>query len=669
MILDSREYREQLMAASFHPSYVQIGPLRVSWPTRHAMALVAAILFMLSSGLVARADPTDVQTVWRLLDYIAVDYGGAVSDGQIKSASEYAEMTEFAALLSTRIAALPPTLAREQLVDGAKRLQASIAHKDPPQQVADFAHDLAADLLKAYPIPLAPAKTPDVTRGAALFAQNCASCHGITGDGHGPDAAKLAAPPIAFTDLNRARQRSPFALYQVIDQGIEGTAMPSFSTLPTDERWALAFYVGHFAFSDDLVKQGERFWKADASLRQQIPDLATLAGLTPSALAKSVGAEQADAVMAYLRLHPDAIGQSAPGSLNVARDKLARSLWAYRTGNRNEAQKLALSAYLDGFEPLEVVLSARDATLMGSIETRMGELRAALQRGESADQIAKHVQVLNELFDDAETALSPDSVSDASSFFGALTILLREGFEALLIVVAMVAFLQKAERSDVLPYLHGGWVAALVAGALTWAIATYAIGISGASRELTEGFGSLFAAIILLSVGIWMHGKAQADQWQRYIREKVSYVLSGRSAWFLFGLAFIVVYREVFETILFYVALWTQGNHGAMLMGAGSAVLLLGVVAWAMLGYSRRLPVASFFRYSAWLMAALTVVLAGKGVAALQEAGVIDIAPLTMAPRLVVLGVFPTLQSIGAQILMLIAILVGFVWNRQRAAA
>jgi high-affinity iron transporter len=166
-----------------------------------------------------------------------------------------------------------------------------------------------------------------------------------------------------------------------------------------------------------------------------------------------------------------------------------------------------------------------------------------------------------------------------------------------------------------------------------------------------------------------MHGKAQADQWQRYIREKVSNVLSGRSAWFLFGLAFIVVYREVFETILFYAALWTQGNHGAIVMGAGSAVFLLGVVAWAMLGYSRRLPVAIFFRYSAWLMAALTVVLAGKGVAALQEAGVIDIAPVTIAPRLVVLGVFPTLQSIGAQILMLIAILVGFVWNRQRAAA
>ncbi|MEO6779639.1 MAG: cytochrome c/FTR1 family iron permease [Bradyrhizobium sp.] len=621
-----------------------------------------------SSSTIAGANPAAVQTAWRLLDYIAVDYGGAVPDGQIKSASEYTEMTEFAASVSTRIAALPPTPARAQLIAGATQLQTVIASKGSPEQVASLAHGLAADLLKAYPIPLAPAKTPDVARRAPLFAQTCASCHGVAGDGHGPDAPKLATPPIAFTDLNRARQRSPFALYQAIDQGIDGTAMPSYADLPSDDRWALAFYASHFAFSDDVVKQGQRLWKSDLSLRQQIPDLTTLAGLTPNILAKSIGAAKADAVIAYLRLHPDAIGQVVPGSLDVSRDKLAQSLAAYRTGDRRGAQELALSAYLDGFEPLEPQLTARDATLMGNIESRMGELRAALGRGHSADEIATRVQVLDGLFDDAEAALSPDAEGDVSTFLGALTILLREGFEALLIVVAMVAFLRKADRSDALLYVHGGWVGALVAGVFTWGIATYAIKISGASRELTEGFGSLLAAIVLLSVGIWMHGKAQADQWQRYIRDKTSYALSRRSAWFLFGLAFIVVYREVFETILFYAALWTQGNRGALLAGAGSAMLLLGLSAWAMLRYSQRLPVAKFFGYSAWLMTGLTIVLAGKGVAALQEAGTIDIAPLTAAPRLAVLGIFPTLQSIGAQILMLVAIVVGFIWNRQRAA-
>jgi FTR1 family protein len=128
-----------------------------------------------------------------------------------------------------------------------------------------------------------------------------------------------------------------------------------------------------------------------------------------------------------------------------------------------------------------------------------------------------------------------------------------------------------------------------------------------------------------------MHGKAQADQWQRYIRENMARVLSGGSVWLLFGLAFIVVvYGEVFETILFYAALWTEGNGGTVLAGALSACAALAVVAWAMLRYSRQLPIGKFFTYSSWLMAVLTVVLAGKGIAALQEAGIVSIAPLQL---------------------------------------
>ena len=635
---------------------------------RRAMAVLAVFLCLVGVSTIAHAETADVQTAWRLLDYMAVDYGGAVSGGRVKSASEYAEMTEFAASVSDRLMALPPTPARGQLITGATQLRGVIAAKGEPKEVARIAHSLAADLLKAYPVPLAPSKAPDLARGASLFAQNCASCHGMTGDGHGPDAVKLSTPPIAFSEIVRARQRSPFALYQVIDQGIDGTAMQSFATLPSDDRWALAFYAGRFAFPEALANEGERLWKSDPGLRQMIPDLTTLAGLTPEVLAKSIGVAKADAVIAYLRRHPDVVIQQAPGSLTIAREKLAQSLSAYRGGDRHAAQELALSAYLDGFEPLEPMLTARDATLMGHIESAMGEFRASLQQGRPADEIATRIQVLDGLFDDAEAALSPDAASTASTFLGAFTILLREGLEALLIVVAMIAFLRKAERPEVLRYVHGGWIGALAAGALTWGIATYAIGISGASRELTEGFGSLFAAVVLLSVGIWMHGKAQADQWQRYIREKMSRALSRQSAWFLFGLAFIVVYREVFETILFYAALWTQGNGGTMLAGAGSAVLLLGLIAWAMLRYSRDLPIAKFFAYSAWLMAILTIVLAGKGVSALQEAGIIDIAPLGGGIRVSMLGIFPTLQSMGAQLLMLIAVLGGFLLNRRRAA-
>ncbi|MET3835999.1 FTR1 family protein [Brevundimonas sp. UYEF29] len=294
------------------------------------------------------------------------------------------------------------------------------------------------------------------------------------------------------------------------------------------------------------------------------------------------------------------------------------------------------------------------------IETAMDQVRGAISRNAPVAEVRDEIETLDGLFAEAARALSPDQASNASSFLGAFAVLLREGLEALLIVVAMIAFLRKAERTDVLPYVHGGWVAALLAGGLTWAAATYLITISGASRELTEGFGSLIASVVLISVGLWMHGKAQADAWQIYIREKLSTALSKKSAWFLFLLAFIVVYREVFETILFLTALWTQGGGAAMLAGIGAAALVLVVVTWVMLRLSRSLPIAKFFQYSAILMAALAVVLAGKGVAALQEAGLISLHPLAL-PRFDWLGFYPTIEGVLAQLLAIAALAFGFI--------
>jgi high-affinity iron transporter len=136
--------------------------------------------------------------------------------------------------------------------------------------------------------------------------------------------------------------------------------------------------------------------------------------------------------------------------------------------------------------------------------------------------------------------------------------------------------------------------------------------------------------------------------------------LSRGSAWFLFGLAFLVVYREAFETILFYAALWTSGNGGTILAGALTAVVLLGAIAWVMLRLSKTLPITQFFRYSALLIAILAVVLVGKGVGALQEAGMLSISALPDVPRITALGLFPTLESVGAQLAMLAALLIGF---------
>ena len=627
---------------------------------------VLALCGVVAIPSAARASDETVQTAWRLLDYVAVDYRGAVANGRVLSAGEYTEMTEFSASVASHIEELPSGPQKLKLAAEAKALVDAVASKASPDAVAKISRTLGTDLLAAYPVPLAPAKLPDAARGATLYAQNCAACHGITGDGLGANAAKLDPRPVAFRDAARARERSTFALYQVIGQGIDGTAMASFANLPSQDRWALAFHVGRFAFSD--TAKGAMLWQSDAKLRARIPDMKTLAAMTPAMLGRDIGQDRADAVMAYLRANPQAVMAASPGSLAVVREKLAQSVSAYASGDRNGAKKLALAAYLDGFEPVEPILVARDATLMARIEGAMGELRASIGRGDPLPEVQRQVASLDSLFADAEEVIAPGAASTISTFVGAFTILLREGLEALLIVVAMLAFLRKAERGDMIRYVHGGWTAALAAGALTWAVATYFIGVSGASRELTEGFGSLFAALVLLSVGIWMHGKSQAGEWQRYIRETLGRALSRKSAWFLFGLAFIVVYREVFETILFYAALTAQGSGAVILAGAGSALVLLGVIAWVMLRFSARLPVSEFFRYSSALIAVLAVVLAGKGVAALQEAGTIDIAPLLHFPRIPMLGLFPTWESVGAQLLT-VAIVVAGGWYNGRLAS
>src|SRR5690606_37795254 len=326
--------------------------------------------------------------------------------------------------------------------------------------------------------------------------------------------------------------------------------------LSNDDRWALAYYTGGLAYDAAAREQGAAIWADDDQVRRVFPDLAALSGATEADLSKTLGADRARAIIAYLRGEPSAVAASSPvnsnASLALARQRLQQSVAAYRSGDRGQASALALSAYLDGVEPVEPQLGSRDRKLLRQIESAMATLRARIGEGAPTSAVEAQAAAVGQLLDRSESALADRSNSTTAAFLGSFTILLREGVEALLIVIGMIAFLRKAERRDVLPYVHAGWIGALLAGGVTWAIATYAVSISGAEREATEGLSALFAAIALLSVGIWMHQKSMAGRWQQYLQEKMSAALTRRSATFLFVLSFVAVYREVFETILFY---------------------------------------------------------------------------------------------------------------------
>ena len=632
--------------------------------------LLSMLLLFAVAG-VALANP-QAQTLWRLLDYIAVDYPAAISDGKVVSELEYNEMIEFSATVREGLAELPEHPSGPALDAQAAALQEAITAKAPPAEVERQARALAEALLEAYPVPRGPDHAPDLSGAAALYQHNCASCHGATGAGDGPISAGMDPPPIDFTDAERARQRSVFALAQVIEQGLEGTTMVSYAHLPEEQRWALAFYVGQLAFPED-TSRGEALWRDNAEVRAAIPDLDTLVQVRPAGLG-GLDQADADAITAYLRRQPQSAMEIARagqggGALALARTRLREGVAAYGEGDAGLARDKVLSAYLDGVEPAEPLIGTRDTELLRELETAMASVRSAIGEGAGAAEVRARAETAEALLDRAEATISDNASAGATTaFVGALVILLREGLEALLIVIAMMAFLRKAGRTEAMPYVHGGWVGALVAGGATWLAATYLIDISGASRELTEGFAALFAAVVLVSVGIWMHGKSQADAWQRYIRDRLSHALSRGSMWFLFLLAFVVVYREAFETVLFYAALWSQGHHAAILAGAAAAVAALAVIAWLMLRYSRKLPFGTFFAVSAALVAVLAVVLAGKGIAALQEAGWVPMAMFD-GPRIDLLGIHPTVQGISVQLAVLAVLVIGFVWNTRSARA
>lgn len=619
------------------------------------------------------ASPVNPRQTWQLLDYVAVDYGAAVQNGRIVSAGEYAEMREFAGAVRSQLAALPATPGQADLVTQADQLVAAVEAKAEASHVADRAHRLADGLLASYPIGAAPTTPPDLARAALLYAAQCAACHGSAGQGDGPAAASLDPPPIAFTDAARAAQRSPFALYEAISQGIQGTAMTNFSALSEEERWALAFYVGSLAHSPEIRAQGESLWRNEAAWHQRIPSLEALSRTSEADLVAAGGDHaQARAIIAYLRAQPQAVETPVVGAgtrpLDLARQRMAESLRAYQAGNAVQAKTAALSAYLDGVEPVEPTLGARNNVLMRQLETAMARYRDGIGRRVPVAEATAQAAQVTVLFDRAETVLQDTHSDRTTAFLGSFTILLREGIEALLIVIGMIAFLRKAERREVLPAVHAGWIGALLAGVATWAIATHLVDISGANREVTEGVSALFAAAVLLSVGIWMHQKSLAGRWQQYLHAKVSAALTRRSATFLFLLAFVAVYREVFETILFFIAMWSKENSTAILGGLVAGSVVLAAVAYWMLRMSKRLPIGQFFSISSILIAVLAVVLVGKGIAALQEAGWVGQA-LVAAPRIDWLGVYPSWQSLLAQLTVAVIAILGFYVNTRSSRA
>ncbi|WP_447652194.1 FTR1 family protein [Pseudomonas abietaniphila] len=620
-------------------------------PSRFMACLSLVLLSLFSTA--ASADSVDgAAQALHLLDYVSADYPPTVVDGKVIDEAEYREQVEFLGALQGLIVALPARGERVELEQGVKALLAAVEQKQDGALVARQARQLGAKLAVAYEVSQAPVITPDPTRGAPLYAQHCSVCHGDAGAGDGPAGIGLTPPPANLRDAARLDRLSLYDIYNTLGLGIEGTDMPSFADQLDDrQRWDVATYIASFS-ADAAAAQGKTY------------NLADLARQTPAEVVAAEG-PQAAATFRAQRAQPPQVQRGPAQLLDYTRQTLDNSLAAYQSGEREQAYDLSVAAYLEGFELVESSLDNVDANVRKDTEKALMAYRQSLQDGLPVDQAAQKLSAAKIKLKESADLLGNDGLSTSLSFISGLLILLREGLEAILVLAAILAFLRNTGQQSAVRSVNVGWGLALLAGLGTWALAAYVIDVSGSQRELLEGATALFASVMVLWLGVWMHDRRHAAAWQDYIK---SSLVGGGGRFGFAVLAFFSVYRELFEVILFYETLWLQAGpagHNAVLAGGATALVLLVGLAWVILRGSAKLPLAMFFGINAALLCALSVVFAGHGVKALQEAGIFGTRPVPFF-EFDWLGIHADAYSLSAQAVALLAIAV--LYGRSRLA-
>ena len=335
-------------------------------------------------------------------------------------------------------------------------------------------------------------------------------------------------------------------------------------------------------------------------------------------------------------------------------------------------------AYFDVFHRIEPALKAEDYPRTRQIEQAFLLLRGQLDSGADASQAKASLASLMAQIQQASAALNAAPVSGLAAslqgFSNAFVILTREGTEALLIVTALLMYLNRVGHAGGRRAVYLGIVAAVLATGLTWFGLQHAIAHSGVAQETIEGVASLVAAGVLFYVSYWLISKAEARRWQAFLTGQLDRGISRGSLAAFATAAFLAVYREGAETILMFQPIML-GAGGSQLTGvlAGIAAAMVSLVAvfWALRFASVRMAIRPFFRITGVLLFGLAVVFAGKGVTELQEAGILVVSPLPgkLGATILalpgwlreILGLGASLQSLAIQGLLLAGAIVSLL--------
>jgi high-affinity iron transporter len=648
-----------------------------------------------SLGIAASPAPEEdssTRLMIHLLDYLGKDYGGAVGpDGKIQDEGEYAEQIEFADRVE-EIARSHPALEKAQdLREQIKKLVTGIHEKTAPENVSQATRAIQTQLINLTGLATYPKKWPDQKLVLNRFQESCSGCHGVNGRGDGPLGQGLDPKPSNFRDLQAGKLLAPYQAFNTIRLGVPGTGMPSFSHLSEDESWSLAFYVVSLRYrsEDEKSFQDVTPQKALEELVKVLPDgpktpsqllpwiamgsdasIIELLGKTALKSSPEFGENSSTNLLQTLRFVAPDSSLEAQSGISLTQKKLTDSFDAYQKGEIEKARQLSLEAYLEGLEPIEPRLASLNLELMRQTEHVMMNIRRKLnlegaENAANQSLVKKDFEEALRLMEGWQELDAQEKITPKLAFFATLGIVLREGFEAALLVLSLLLITRVEDRKNnsqgsLWPKpaslsVHLGWMLAIGVGLIAWFSSETLLKLSGSDRELLEGVTSLFAVLMLIALGLWIHRRAEIQRWNAYLNQKVYRAINHRNYWALGSIAFLAVFREALETVLFLRTLTFDGTVGvemAMLAALVTTSCLIFAFSWIALTYSIRLPTRKIFAASSWIMLGLAVILTGKGLHALQESGHLPSTELVLFSMQDwdVLGFYPTLETLIPQI-------------------
>lgn len=312
-------------------------------------------------------------------------------------------------------------------------------------------------------------------------------------------------------------------------------------------------------------------------------------------------------------------------------------------------------------------LRSIDLDLYGRLEGNLLELRGLMRSGVPPSQVQNKAGLVHNDIEAARStiAASMSRASTLAGFFESFVLIVREGFEAILIVGAVLAYLNRTGHEDRTKHVYQGALAGIGASLLTAVALQWIFSVGIVGQELLEGITALLAVAVLFYISHWLIGKVQHQRWERFLHEKVQSALTSGSSWTLGSVAFLAVYREGFETVLFYKALtgFYPGQLWALVAGFAVGLVVLALIYGAFHLFQVRIPLRPFFLVTSLLLYYLAFSFAGKGVRALQEAGVVDVTAVAGAPTVSLMGIFPTVETLTVQAILMALFVAGIAYT------